>query len=55
MIEKRTNTLPRRLFASHAVGGFIASGIFIGIMSLEGLTIVHLLQVILFGILGMLM
>ena len=55
MNEKRKKTLPWWLFAPLAMGGFITSGINIGIMSLDKLTVVHLSQAIVFGIFGILM
>ena len=48
-------SFPRWLFAILATGGLVASGIFIGIMSVEGFTGVRLLQAAGFGILGLLM
>lgn len=46
---------PWWLFATLAIGGLTASGIFIGIMSIEGFLGVRLLQAAGFGILGLLM
>jgi len=46
---------PRWLFAILAVGGLLASGIYIGIMSVESYTILRLVQAVGFGIMGLLM
>ena len=48
-------SFPRWLFAIIAIGGLLASGIFLGIMSVEGLTGVRLVQAVGFGILGLIM
>ena len=46
---------PRWLFAIIAVGGLLASGIFLGIMSREGFTTPRLLQSLGFCVLGLIM
>lgn len=46
---------PRWLFAIIAVGGLMASGIYLGIMSVEGLTGVHLVQASGYCLLGLIM
>jgi hypothetical protein len=51
--EKRS--FPRWSFAILAIGGLLASGIYIGVMSVEGFAGVRLLQAAGFGILGLLM
>jgi hypothetical protein len=43
------------LFAILAIGGLVASGIFIGVMSIEGLTAMRLSQSITFGLMGLMM
>ena len=49
------NRAPWWLFAVVAVGALLASGIYIGIMSVEGTTTPHVAQAIAFGLLGMIM
>ena len=49
------NTLPKWMFAVLAGGGLIASGIFVGVMSVEGLSTLRLVQAVGFGIFGVLM
>jgi len=51
--EKRT--FPKWLFAILAICGLLTSGIYIGIISAQGLTAMHLIQSAGFGILGLLM
>jgi len=51
--EKRS--FPRWLFSILAIGGLMASGIYLGIMSIEGFTNVHLVQTAGFGIMGLIM
>lgn len=46
---------PRWLFAILAIGGLLASGIYIGIMSVEGFSEMRFFQATGFGILGLLM
>jgi len=46
---------PRWLFAILAISGLLVSGIYIGIISLEGLTIIRFFQAVGFGIFGLLM
>jgi hypothetical protein len=55
MEESRTRSFPRWLFALLAIGGLLASGIYIGIMSIEGFAGMHLTQAAGFGLLGLLM
>jgi hypothetical protein len=54
MIDTK-KTFPRWIFTLIAIGAFIACGIFIGKLSIEGVTALRLLQAIAFGILGLLM
>lgn len=53
--ETSKNTFPRWLFAILAIGGLLASGVYIGIMSAEGFSILHFAQAAGFGLLGLLM
>lgn len=55
MRNSRTRTFPRWLFAILAIGGLLASGIFIGVMSIEGLSGMRLAQSIVFGLMGLMM
>lgn len=48
-------SFPRWLFAILAVGGLLASGVYLGIMSVEGFTGMRLAQVAGYGALGLLM
>jgi hypothetical protein len=54
---KRTGkrAFPRWLFAILAIGGQMASGIYIGIISVEGISGVRIIQAAGFGIFGLLM
>jgi len=48
-------SFPRWLFTIIAIGGLLASGIFLGIMSVEGFTGIRLAQAAGFGIIGLVM
>ena len=48
-------SFPRWLFAIIAVGGLLASGIFLGIMSIEGFTTLRMLQSLAYCVLGLIM
>lgn len=48
-------SFPRWLFAILAIGGLLASGIYLGIVSVEGFTGIRLAQAAGFGILGLVM
>lgn len=54
---KRTGngSFPKWIFVILATGGLLASGIFVGVMSIEGFTIMRLFQAIGFGSLGLVM
>ena len=45
----------RALFALLAVGGLVACGIFIGVISVEGATTLRMIQAVGFGLLGLVM
>jgi hypothetical protein len=55
MESTKRNSFPRWIFAVSAVGALIASGIFIGIMSIEGVAGLRLAQAVGFGIVGLIM
>jgi hypothetical protein len=48
-------SFPRWLFAILAIGGLVACGIYLGIMSVEGLTNLRFAQSAGFGLLGLVM
>lgn len=48
-------SFPRWLFAILAIGGLLASGIYIGVMSVEGFAGMRLVQAAAFGLLGLIM
>ena len=52
MSKKR---FPRWLFAILAIGALLASGVFVGIMSVAGLTAVRIAQAAGYGLLGLVM
>jgi hypothetical protein len=55
-VDKKKNQMPPWwLFALIAIGALIASGIYIGIMSVEGMKTMELVQAIGYGLLGLLM
>lgn len=49
------NRVPWWLFAIIAIGALLASGIYLGIMSVEGFTGIRILQASGFGLLGLIM
>jgi hypothetical protein len=49
------NRVPWWLFGLIAVGALLASGIYLGIMSVEGVTGIRMVQAIGFGVLGLIM
>ena len=54
-MEKKAYKFPRMLFAVIAVGGLVAAGIFLGILSVEGVTPERIVQAAGFGLLGLMM
>jgi hypothetical protein len=55
METQKRGSFPKWLFAIIAIGGLVASGIFIGIMSVEGASTLRLVQAVAYGLLGLLM
>ena len=55
MKNSEKHTLPRWVFAIIAIGGLMASGIYLGIISAEGVTSIRLVEAIGFGLLGLIM
>ncbi len=55
MNENKVGSFPRWIFAFIAIGGLLASGIFLGIMSIEGFTGMRLAQATGYGIMALLM
>jgi multisubunit Na+/H+ antiporter MnhC subunit len=54
-MDKKKPIPPWWLFALIAIGALIACGIYIGIMSVEGMKTIKLVEIIGFGLLGLLM
>jgi hypothetical protein len=55
-VDKKKNQMPPWwLFALIAIGALVVCGIYIGIMSVEGVKTMELIQAIGFGLLGLLM
>jgi hypothetical protein len=55
MEKSEKQAFPRWLFAVIAIGGLLASGIYMGIMSVEGFTNMRLVQTVGYGLLGLVM
>jgi hypothetical protein len=55
MKENVQQTFPRWIFALIAIGGLMASGIFLGIMSVEGFAGIRIAQAAGFGIMALIM
>jgi hypothetical protein len=55
MKNSEKHTFPRWIFAVIAIGGLMASGIYLGIISVEGVTSIRLVEAIGFGLLGLIM
>ena len=55
-MEKMKNALfPKWLFSILSIGGLLAGGIFIGVLSVEGITGMRMIQALGFTIFGLLM
>jgi hypothetical protein len=55
MTDGKRGGPPRWVFTTVMVGGFVACGLYIGIMRVEGASAGHLIRAIGFGVLGFLM
>ena len=55
MNDTRKDSFPRWLFSILAIGGLLAAGIFIGIISIEGSTWMRSIQAAGFAVFGLLM
>ena len=55
MVERASARFPRWLFAILAVGGLVASGLYIGMMRVEGSSTGGIVRVAAYGIFGLLM
>ena len=55
MNRTRKNSFPKWFFVIVAIGGLIASGIYLGILSVEGFTMMRFAQAGCFGALGLIM
>ncbi len=53
MEKSKKQSFPRWIFVMIAIGGLVACGIFIGIMSVEGATSLRFIQAIGFGLMGL--
>jgi len=55
MEHKSKRIFPRCIFVILAIGGLLASGIYIGIVTVEGATGTRIAQIVGFGVWGLLM
>ena len=55
MAERRMKAPPRWFFSILTVGGFVACGIYLGMMRAEGVSTGHVIRAVGFGVLGLLM
>jgi len=55
MTERNTKSPPRWFFSILVVGGFVACGIYLGMIRAEGASTGHIIRAAGFGILGLLM
>lgn len=55
MSKTSERAFPGWLFALLAIGGLIAGGIYLGIMSVEGFSSLRLVQMVGFGVFGLVM
>jgi hypothetical protein len=53
MTDKAGGRPPREVFTILMVGGFVACGIYLGIMRVEGTTTANVLRAVGFGVLGL--
>ena len=53
-IEQKVK-FPRWIFAAISIGSLVAAGIFLGIISIEGYSLLRLIQALGFGIVGLVM
>jgi len=53
--ERRTKLPPRWFFSILVVGAFVACGIYLGMIRVEGVSTWHVVRAIGFGVLGLLM
>lgn len=53
MEKSKKHSFPGWIFAIIAIGGLVACGIFVGIMSVEGVTSSRFIQAIGFGLIGL--
>ena len=55
MERNRAKALPRWIFTLLSIGGAWASGIYLGKMTVEGASTVHLIPTICFGVMGLIL
>ena len=55
MSKTSKRAFPRWLFALLAIGGLVAGGIYLGIMSVDGFSVLRLAQTVGFGMFGLVM
>lgn len=55
MMDQKETRFPRWIFAVIAIGSLLASGIFLGILSVEGPSTAVVMQAAGFGLLGLIM
>lgn len=55
MSTEQKGKFPRWIFAVISIGCLVASGIFLGIISMEGYSVLRLIQVLGFGLVGLAM
>ena len=55
MQKMKNRSFPHWIFVILAIGGLLASGIFIGVLSVEGFTVARFAQSVAFGALGLVM
>ena len=55
MAERRIKPPPRWFFSILVVGAFVACGIYLGMIRVEGVSTGHVIRTVGFGVLGLLM